>query len=155
MHRRLSIASAAFAFAVALTAHGASAPAASKEAPKPVQALTALGILPAAPTAPAVMEAPKQPAIRTAQAQSAGSPPPLKKFRVLLPFKVGITFFPISVADELGYLKNEGIDLDLQVANGSSAVVQQLAAGNAETGVILAPNTLLGFAAGVQYKPTC
>ena len=125
MHRRLSIASATFALAVTLTAYEASAPAVSKEAPKPAQARTTLGILPATPTAPAVMEAPKQPAIRTAQAQSAGGPPPLKKFRVLLPFKVGITFFPISVADELGYLKSEGIDLDLQVANGSSAVVQQ------------------------------
>jgi NitT/TauT family transport system substrate-binding protein len=78
--------------------------------------------------------------------------PPLKKFRVLLPFRVGITFFPISVANELGYLKDEGIDLDLQVANGSSAVVQQLGAGNAQIGVILAPNTLLGFAEGVKYK---
>src|SRR5207302_3497376 len=77
---------------------------------------------------------------------------PLKKFRVLLPFKIGITFFPISVANELGYLKEEGIDLDLQAANGSSAVVQQLAGGNAEIGVILAPNTLLGFAEGVKYK---
>ena len=78
--------------------------------------------------------------------------PPLKKFRVLLPFRIGITFFPISVANELGYLKDEGIDLDLQVANGSSAVVQQLAAGNAQIGVILAPNTLLGFSEGVKYK---
>src|SRR5918911_4255007 len=82
----------------------------------------------------------------------AQTPPPMKKFRVLLPFRVGITFFPLSVADELGYMKAEGIDLDLQVANGSSAVVQQLAAGNAQIGVILAPNTLLGFAEGVKYK---
>jgi len=71
---------------------------------------------------------------------------------VLLSFRVGITFFPISVANELGYMEEEGIDLDLQVANGSSAVVQQLAGGNAEVGVILAPNTLLGFAEGVKYK---
>src|SRR3989440_8765258 len=78
--------------------------------------------------------------------------PPTKKFRVLLPFRVGITFFPLSVANELGYMKDEGIDLELQVANGSSAVVQQLAAGNAQMGVILAPNTLLGFAEGVKYK---
>ena len=78
--------------------------------------------------------------------------PPAKKFTVLLPFKVGITFFPLSVAQELGYMKAEGIDMDLQVANGSSAVVQQLAAGNAQMGVILAPNTLLGFAEGVKYK---
>src|SRR5438045_566067 len=78
--------------------------------------------------------------------------PPLKKFRVLLPFRDGITFFPLSTANQLGYMKDEGIDLDLQVVNGSSAVVQQLAAGNAQMGVILAPNTLLGFAEGVKYK---
>ena len=78
--------------------------------------------------------------------------PPLKKFRVLLPFRDGITFFPLSTANQLGYMKEEGIDLDLQVVNGSSAVVQQLAAGNAQMGVILAPNTLLGFAEGVRYK---
>jgi NitT/TauT family transport system substrate-binding protein len=78
--------------------------------------------------------------------------PPLKKFRVLLPFRDGITFFPLSVANQLGYMKEEGIDLDLQVVNGSSAVVQQIAAGNAQMAVILAPNTLLGFAEGVKYK---
>src|SRR3954464_13105117 len=78
--------------------------------------------------------------------------PPLKKFRVLLPFRDGITFFPLSTAKELGYMKDEGIDLDLQVVNGSSAVVQQLSAGNAQMAVILAPNTLLGYAEGVKYK---
>jgi NitT/TauT family transport system substrate-binding protein len=144
--------SATFTLAIAFMACKASTPAASKEASKPAQALTTLGTMQAAPTARAVMEAPEKPAIRVAQAQPAAGPPPLKKFRVLLPFKVGITFFPISVANELGYLKDEGIDLDLQVANGSSAVVQQVAAGNAEIGVILAPNTLLGFSEGVKYK---
>ncbi|SRR5581483_12237903 len=83
-----------------------------------------------------------------AEAQTA----PLKKFRVLLPFRDGITFFPLSTANQLGYMKDEGIDLDLQVVNGSSALVQQLAAGNAQMGVVLAPNTLLGFAEGVKYK---
>ncbi len=87
-----------------------------------------------------------------APAAMAQAAPPMKKFRVLLPFRVGITFFPISVAQELGYVKDEGIDLDLQVVNGSSALVQQLAAGNAQMGVILAPNTLLGFSEGVKYK---
>src|SRR5437762_5188711 len=89
-----------------------------------------------------------------ALAQYGGKPaaPPLKKFTVLLPFRVGITFFPLSVAEELGYMKAEGIDRELQVANGWSAVVQQLTAGNAQMGVILAPNTLLGFAEGVKYK---
>ena len=101
---------------------------------------------------PASPQAPKNPATLMAQARPAEVAPPLKKFRVLLPFRVGITFFPISVANELGYLKDEGIDLDLQVANGSSAVVQQLGAGNAQIGVILAPNTLLGFSEGVKYK---
>jgi NitT/TauT family transport system substrate-binding protein len=87
-----------------------------------------------------------------AVAAAAQSAPPLKKFRVLLPFRDGITFFPLSTANQLGYMKDEGIDLDLQVVNGSSAVVQQLASGNAQMAVILAPNTLLGFAEGVKYK---
>jgi NitT/TauT family transport system substrate-binding protein len=152
MHWRFSIASVTFALAIALTAYKASSPAASKEPPKSAHVLTTLGIMRAAPTTPADTEPLKKPAIRVAQAQPVGGAPPLKKFRVLLPFKVGITFFPISVANELGYLKDEGIDLDLQVANGSSAVVQQVAAGNAEIGVILAPNTLLGFSEGVKYK---
>jgi NitT/TauT family transport system substrate-binding protein len=152
MHRRVSIASVTFALALALTLYEASSPAASKEAPKPAQSFSTLGLTSAAPTVPAVRAAAKTPAVRIAQAPSPGIPAPLKKFRVLLPFKVGITFFPISVANELGYLKDEGIDLDLQVANGSSAVVQQVAAGNAEIGVILAPNTLLGFSEGVNYK---
>jgi len=125
MHRRLPTVSTIVALALALTAYG---------------------------TAPAAADGPPKSAVITAQAQPAGAPPPLKKFRVLLPFRMGITFFPISVANELGYLKDEGIDLDLQVANGSSAVVQQLAAGNAQMGVILAPNTLLGFSEGVKYK---
>jgi NitT/TauT family transport system substrate-binding protein len=91
-------------------------------------------------------------ALATSVSAALAQTPPTKKMRVLLPFRVGITFFPLSVAQELGYMKDEGIDLDLQVANGSSAVVQQLAAGNAQMGVILAPNTLLGFAEGVKYK---
>src|SRR5437773_11459967 len=82
----------------------------------------------------------------------AQSAPPMKKFSVLLAWRVGITCFTLSVAQELGYMREEGIDLDLQVVNGSSALVQQLAAGNAQMGVILAPNTLLGFAEGVKYK---
>jgi NitT/TauT family transport system substrate-binding protein len=152
MLRRHSIASVTFALALAFTLYEASSPAASKEAPKPAQTFSTLGIKWAAPTVPAVRAAAKTPALRIAQTPSPGVQAPLKKFRVLLPFKVGITFFPISVANELGYLKDEGIDLDLQVANGSSAVVQQVAAGNAEIGVILAPNTLLGFSEGVNYK---
>src|SRR5437588_12067724 len=98
MHRRLSIVSVLFALAIALTAYKASPPAASQETPKPAQSLTTLGIMRAAPTAPAVAETPRKPAIRMAQARSVEGPPPLKKFRVLLPFKVGITFFPTSGA---------------------------------------------------------
>src|SRR2546430_16152584 len=88
-----------------------------------------------------------------ALAQYGGKPaaPPLKKFTVLLPFRVGITIFPLSVAQELGYMREEGIDLDLQVVNCSSALVQQLVAGTAQVGVILAPNTLTDFSEGVGY----
>src|SRR2546427_12821931 len=81
-----------------------------------------------------------------ALAQYGGRPaaPPLKKVTVPLPFRGGITFFPLSVAQELGYVREEGIDLDLQVVNGSSALGQQLAAGNAPRGGLLCPHTPLG-----------
>ncbi len=115
---------------------------------------------PAAPAAPAAAAAQGAPAGAASEAVAPAAPaaqagqaaPPLKKFRVLLPFREGITFFPISIAQELGYLKAEGIDMDLQVANGSSALIQQLGAGNGEIGVVLVPNTLLGYAEGVKYK---
>lgn len=134
--------------AFTLSASMASTAVMSKEIPTPAKASTSLATS-VAPT-PAADEA--KYGVRLAQVQPAGGAPPLKKFTVLLPFKVGITFFPISLADQLGYFKSEGIDLDLQVANGSSAVVQQVAAGNAQIGVVLAPNTLLGFSEGVKYK---
>jgi NitT/TauT family transport system substrate-binding protein len=109
---------------------------------------------PAAPAAQAPSSgAAAQPAASAAPAAPAAQAAPApKKFRVLLPFREGITFFPISVAQELGYLKAEGVDMEVQVANGSSAVIQQLGAGNGEIGVNLGPNTLLGYAEGVKYK---
>ena len=134
--------------ALAFTALMATTPTVANEA---VQSFDALGTR-TAPTMEATAGSARDSLVRFAQAQPTTAVPPMKKFTVLLPFKVGITFYPISVADQLGYFKSEGIDLDLQVANGSSAVVQQLAAGNAQIGVILAPNTLLGFAEGVKYK---
>src|SRR3954451_23063282 len=75
---------------------------------------------PAAPTAQGASGAAAQPAASAVPAAPAAqAAPPLKKFRVLLPFREGITFFPISVAQELGYLKAEGVDMEVQVANGS------------------------------------
>src|SRR5437899_9782394 len=89
-----------------------------------------------------------------ALAQYGGRPaaPPLKKFTVLLPFRVGITFFPLSVARGSGSVGEEAFDWNFRGVNGSSALGQQLAAGNARRGVILAPNPLPGFAEGVRYK---
>lgn len=162
MHRIVPAVSLVFALALVLTAYGLSASSAPIEAPQRAQAPAPATHAPTATAASPAARAPAQPTAgaatdtlkKPAGPSTPGKPvaPPLKKFRVLLPFRVGITFFPISVAKELGYLRDEGFDLDLQVANGSSAVVQQLGAGNAEIGVVLAPNTLLGFSEGVKYK---
>lgn len=110
--------------------------------------------------APLPMGAPKTAApaaatqLTAAPAQTAAPAKPAalpsKKFRVLLSFRNGIGFFPVPIAEELGYLRAEGFDMDLQVVNGSSALIQQLAGGNADLGVPLAPNALLGFAEGVK-----
>jgi NitT/TauT family transport system substrate-binding protein len=77
---------------------------------------------------------------------------PAKKFRVLLAFPAGITYFSVSLADQLGYFRQEGIETDIQVVAGSGALMQQLATGNAEIGVSLAPSVLLGASEGVRLK---
>ena len=51
-----------------------------------------------------------------------------------IPFPGGIPFFPILVAQERGYLADEGIELtNVEPLDGSGAVVQQIAAGQVES----------------------
>ena len=59
----------------------------------------------------------------------------LQEVTFLLPFPFAVPFYPIFVAEGLGYYEAEGIDVDIQFADGSASVVQQVVANNVEFGL--------------------
>lgn len=59
----------------------------------------------------------------------------LRDVTVLIPFPGMSSFFSFPLADHLGYFEDEGLNVTVEAADGSSAVVQQLVGGNAEVGV--------------------
>ena len=79
-------------------------------------------------------------------AAPGGSGPALTKVRALIPSDRKIDFFPMLIAEELGYYREEGLDVRWEATDGSSFVVQQLIAGSADVGAALAGPTLLGAA---------
>jgi len=80
----------------------------------------------------------------------AGGP---AKAQELQPFTVGFAIdsmvqqIPYHVAREYGYFKEEGLDVSFEYFDGSSAVVQQIVAGNVDAG---SPSTGALFNAVVQ-----
>jgi ABC-type nitrate/sulfonate/bicarbonate transport system substrate-binding protein len=54
------------------------------------------------------------------------------KFTLMLPVKSVLQYHPFYIAQELGYFKQENLDVRFEVANGSSAALRQLIAGNAD-----------------------
>lgn len=58
--------------------------------------------------------------------------------RFLIPFPSALTFYSLHVAQHMGYLEDEGIDLTIEAADGTSSVIQQIAAGNADSGYVTA-----------------
>src|SRR5687768_14392296 len=71
----------------------------------------------------------------------------------LQPFTVGFAIdsmvqqIPYHVAREYGYFKDEGLEVSFEYFDGSSAVVQQIVAGNVDAG---SPSTGALFNAVVQ-----
>jgi NitT/TauT family transport system substrate-binding protein len=70
---------------------------------------------------------------------------------VLLPFSRSIAFWPVHVADELGYFDEEGIDIADEATDGSSFVVQQVSAGNAPYGIAVTEPAILGYAQNPSF----
>jgi NitT/TauT family transport system substrate-binding protein len=73
------------------------------------------------------------------------------KVTYLLPFDRSIAFWPIHLAEELGYFKEEGLEVSSEPTDGSSFVVQQLAAGGAQFGVATAEPALLGYSRNENF----
>jgi NitT/TauT family transport system substrate-binding protein len=67
------------------------------------------------------------------------------KVRALLPAPRVLGLYPQLIPEVLGYYEDEGIDVTWEPTDGSSFVVQQVAAGNADVGVAQTGPVLLGF----------
>ena len=63
-----------------------------------------------------------------------------------------IIFFPAYVADTQGYFEEEGLEVTIQGLNGSGAVLQAMAAGQAEIGSPGAAPTILANASGQDVR---
>lgn len=71
---------------------------------------------------------------------------------MMLPVEDVIQFHSLYLADELGYFEDEGIDITLEVADGSSSAIQQVVAGNADA-ALPAPGAFLeGVATGRDLR---
>lgn len=80
------------------------------------------------------------------EAPSESAEDELTTVRGLLPAPRVVDFFPMLIAENLGYYREEGIDIMWEGTDGSSFVIQQLIAGGADVGAALAEPTLLGAA---------
>lgn len=63
-----------------------------------------------------------------------------------------IIFFPAYVADTQGFFEEEGLTVDIQGLNGSGAVLQAMAAGQAQIGSPGAAPTILANASGQDVR---
>jgi NitT/TauT family transport system substrate-binding protein len=79
----------------------------------------------------------------TQQASSGGGNP--GKITILLPFQRSIAFWPVHIAEEQGYFKAAGLDVTSEETDGSSFVVQQIAAGKSQVGIAVTEPAMLGY----------
>lgn len=59
----------------------------------------------------------------------------LRETTFLLPFPFAVPFYPVFVAESLGYYEAEGLKVNIEFADGSASVVQQVVANNVEFGL--------------------
>jgi NitT/TauT family transport system substrate-binding protein len=76
----------------------------------------------------------------------------LTEVTALLPFLRVPAFYPMILAEELGYFEEEGISASWEPTDGSAFAVQQVAAGNADVAVVNTEPAILGFAESENFK---
>jgi NitT/TauT family transport system substrate-binding protein len=72
----------------------------------------------------------------------------LEPITFLLTNERSIQYHPIHIAEELGYFEDEGLDVSIEVVDGSSAAMQQLIAGNGDLSLPSAPAVVQAVAQG-------
>ena len=85
----------------------------------------------------------------TQQAASGGGNP--GKITILLPFQRSIAFWPVHIAEEQGYFKAAGLDVTSEETDGSSFVVQQIAAGKSQVGIAVTEPAMLGYEQNADF----
>lgn len=89
----------------------------------------------------------------TAQASTSSEPSGERlKVRALLPAPRIIAFYPQLIPEVLGYYEDAGLDVSWEPTDGSSFVVQQIAAGNADVGVAVVGPALLGYEQSPSFR---
>jgi NitT/TauT family transport system substrate-binding protein len=83
--------------------------------------------------------------------ESGATAEPVGKITILLPFNRSIAFWPIHIAEEQGYFKDAGLDVTSEATDGSSFVVQQVAAGKSPVGIAVAEPVLLGYEQNANF----
>jgi ABC-type nitrate/sulfonate/bicarbonate transport system substrate-binding protein len=83
---------------------------------------------------------------------SGGGAEPVGKITILLPFSRSIAFWPVHIAEEQGYFKDAGLDVTSEATDGSSFVVQQVAAGKSPVGIAVAEPVLLGYEQNANFS---
>lgn len=77
------------------------------------------------------------------------------KMRVLFPIvAVDEVFGPVIVAKQMGYFKDEGLDVSFVPMNGANVALIQLAAGNGEVGLITPSAAVVGVQPAIGMRVT-
>lgn len=66
---------------------------------------------------------------------AASSGDELQQLTVTIPFPSGAVFYPLYVADDLGFYEDEGLSVTVEPLDGSGAILQALLSGQAEIGL--------------------
>lgn len=72
----------------------------------------------------------------------------LQKLTFLMPAPSVIQYHPWHIAKELGYFAEEGLDVEIIAGDGSSSILQQILAGNADVGAPSPGATMLAASTG-------
>jgi NitT/TauT family transport system substrate-binding protein len=65
----------------------------------------------------------------------SGEPEELQELTATIPFPSGAVFYPLFVAEDLGYFADEGLTVSVEALDGSGAIMQSILSGQAEVGL--------------------
>lgn len=145
-HRAAAVLGAAALLLAACQPAAPSQPASSAkptEAPKTSAAPTAPPT--AAPAAKPAEKAPEKPADKPA----AAAPTTVRQLTWLFPNNtVSSGYYAFYVAKDLGFWREEGLEVDFKTSGGSGAAIQQMIAGQVDGGVPSTPATMQALSRG-------